>query len=204
MGCTVAPGSDNSIAPADAGWSDAAVDLPAVLAAFDEQMRRRPVAGPGVRVEAEDRLTRTVGTDGSWSAVVWSDLTESDANGAIAAEVARAGGSLEWKHYSHDRPADLPDRLNAAGFQSEPVETVLVADIAELDLPVAAPAGVRVTVWTTRTAWRRCCGCTTWSSAPGPRTRRWPTRADGPDTAAPADRRSGGLGGRRTRLGGTG
>jgi GNAT superfamily N-acetyltransferase len=145
MGCTVAPGSDNSIAPADAGWSDAAVDLPAVLAAFDEQMRRRPVAGPGVRVEAEDRLTRTVGTDGSWSAVVWSDLTESDANGAIAAEVARAGDSLEWKHYSHDRPADLPDRLNAAGFQSEPVETVLVADIAELDLPVAAPAGVRVT-----------------------------------------------------------
>ena len=49
------------------------MDLPAVLAAFDEQMRRSPVAGPGVQVETEERLTRTVGTDGSWAAVVWSD-----------------------------------------------------------------------------------------------------------------------------------
>ncbi len=121
------------------------MDQPAVLAAFDEQMRRRPVAGPGVRVEAEERLTRTVGTDGSWSAVVWSDLTETDADEAIASEVARPTGSLEWKLYSHDRPADLPDRLKAAGFQPDPVETLLVAEIAELDLPVAAPAGVRLT-----------------------------------------------------------
>ena len=74
-----------------------------MLAAFDEQMRRHPVAGPGMRVEAEDRLTRTVGTDGSWAAVVWSDLTETDADEAIAAERARATGALEWKLYSHDR-----------------------------------------------------------------------------------------------------
>jgi hypothetical protein len=36
-----------------------------VLAAFDEQLRRGLVAGPGARVDAEERLTRTVGTDGS-------------------------------------------------------------------------------------------------------------------------------------------
>jgi GNAT superfamily N-acetyltransferase len=122
------------------------VDHPAVLAAFDEQMRHRPVVGPGIRVEAEERLTRTVGTDGSWSAVVWSDLTESDADAAIAAEIARATGALEWKLYSHDRPADLPDRLSAAGLHPEPVETLLVAEIAELELPVPDPAGVRLSV----------------------------------------------------------
>jgi hypothetical protein len=120
------------------------VDLPAVLAAFDEQMRRHPVAGPGVRVEVEERVTRTVGTDASWSAVVWSGLTEAYADEVIAAEVARSTGTLEWKLYSHDRPADLPDRLKAAGLQPEPVETLMVAEIADLDLPVAEPAGVRL------------------------------------------------------------
>ena len=117
-----------------------------MLAAFDEQMRRRPVAGPGVRVEVEDRLTRIVGTDGSWSAVVWSDVTESAAHEVIAGEVARARGSLEWKFYSHDRPADLPDRLRAAGLHPEPVESLLVAEIADLELPVPDPAGVRLSV----------------------------------------------------------
>ena len=117
-----------------------------MLAAFDDQMRRRAVPGPGVRVEVEQRLTRTVGTDGSWAAVVWSDLTETDADEAIAAERARATGSLEWKLYSPDGPADLPDRLTAAGFRPEPVETLLVAEIADLDLPVPDPAGVRLSV----------------------------------------------------------
>lgn len=123
------------------------MDLPAVRTAFDEQMRRHPVDGPGVRVEVEDRVTRTVGTDGSWSAVVWSGLTEADADDVIAAEAARAvGGSFEWKLYSHDRPVDLPERLRAAGLAAEPVETVLVAEIADLDLAVPEPDGVRLAV----------------------------------------------------------
>ena len=50
------------------------------------------------------------------------------------------------KLYSHDRPADLPDRLTAAGFAPEPVETLLVAEIADLDLPVPDPSGVRLSI----------------------------------------------------------
>ncbi len=116
-----------------------------MLAAFDEQLRRHPVAGPGVRVENEDRVTRMVGTDGSWSSVVWSGLSEADADDVIAREIARATeASFEWKLYSHDPPADLPDRLRAAGFTPEPVETVMVADLADLDLPVPAPDGIRL------------------------------------------------------------
>jgi GNAT superfamily N-acetyltransferase len=120
------------------------VDLRAALTAFDEQMRRRPVAGPGMRIESEDRVTRTVGVDGSWSTVVWSDLSESDADEVIAAEIERATGSLEWKLYSHDGPADIADRLSAAGLRPEPVETLLVAEIADLDLPVPAPDDVQL------------------------------------------------------------
>ena len=115
-----------------------------MLAAFDEQMRRHPVPGPGMRVEVAERVTRTVGTDGSWSSVVWSDLPDADADEVIAAEIAGSSGSFEWKLYSHDRPADLPERLEAAGLRAEPVETLMVAEIAELDLPVADPAGVRL------------------------------------------------------------
>jgi hypothetical protein len=121
------------------------VDLPAVLTAFDEQMRRHVRESPGARVETEERVTRTVGTDGSWSAVVWSRLTEADADEVIADEIARAAdASFEWKLYSHDRPADLPARLRAAGLTPEPVETLMVAEIADLDLPVRDPAGVRM------------------------------------------------------------
>jgi GNAT superfamily N-acetyltransferase len=121
------------------------VDLPAVLDAFDEQMRRHPVESPGVRVESDELVTRTVGTDGSWSSVVWSRLPEADADEVIAGEIARAtGASFEWKLYSHDRPADLPERLRAAGLTPEPVEMVLVAAIADLDLPVPVPDGVRL------------------------------------------------------------
>ena len=115
-----------------------------MLAAFDEQLRRHPVAGPGVRVEVEERVTRTVGTNDSWTAVVWSLLTEDDADEVIAAEIARAAGSFEWKLYSHDGPADLSERLRAAGLTPEPVETVMVAEIADLDLPAAPPDGLRV------------------------------------------------------------
>jgi GNAT superfamily N-acetyltransferase len=122
------------------------VDLRAALTAFDEQMRRRPVAGPGMRIEIDGRVTRTVGTDGSWSAVVWSDLSESDADEVIAAEMARSTGSFEWKLYSHDGPADVTGRLSAAGLRAEPAETLLVAEIADLDLPVAAPEGLRMAV----------------------------------------------------------
>jgi GNAT superfamily N-acetyltransferase len=121
------------------------VDLPAVLAAFDEQMRRHPAESPGMRVESEERVTRTVGIDGSWSSVVWSRLSEADADEVIADEIARAGeASFEWKLYSHDRPADLPERLRAAGLAPEPVEMVMVAAIDDLDLPVTPPDGVRL------------------------------------------------------------
>jgi hypothetical protein len=40
--------------------------------------------------------------------------------------------------------ACLPARLRAAGLTPEPVETLMVAEIADLEPPVAEPAGVRM------------------------------------------------------------
>jgi RimJ/RimL family protein N-acetyltransferase len=123
------------------------VDRVAVLAEFDHQMRRDPAPEPEESIEREDHLTRIVAHGDGWSGVVWSDLAGPDANNAIEAQVARFAGTArtwEWKHYSHDRPADLPERLRTAGFAAEPPETLLVAEIADLDLAAAPPAGVRL------------------------------------------------------------
>ena len=120
------------------------MDLAAVRAAFDDQMRRDVAPGPDSRVERDERVTRNLALDGSWAAVLWSDLTDADADAVIAAETARDVPYLEWKHYSGDRPADLPDRLAAAGLTAEGPETVLVADLDELALAQPAPDGVRV------------------------------------------------------------
>jgi len=122
------------------------MDIAAVLTAFDEQLRR---AGEGDGAEnpepgREPRVLSTVRPE--WAAVTWSRLTEQDADEVIAAQVKRLAGiglDWEWKYYSYDTPADLPDRLRAAGFAEEPPETLMVADLRELAL-TGPPEGVRI------------------------------------------------------------
>jgi GNAT superfamily N-acetyltransferase len=124
------------------------VDTAAVLAAFDEQIRRRPLPDVGGgRVERADGIVRIVADAGSdgWSGVTWSDLDDTTVDATIAAQIDRFGGvgrDWEWKYYSCDRPSDLPARLVAAGFIAEPTEALLVAEIADLDLEVIPPDGV--------------------------------------------------------------
>lgn len=118
-----------------------------MLAEFDDQMRRTPAAEPGTNIECEERLTRVISTGDGWSGVSWSNLTEADADTMIAAQVRRfaeLAQPWEWKHYSYDRPADLPGRLQAAGFMPDPAETLLVAEIADLNLDASPPAGVEL------------------------------------------------------------
>ena len=45
---------------------------------------------------------------------------------------AAKGQAVEWKLRGHDKPADLPERLRAAGFVPEEQETVLVAESADI------------------------------------------------------------------------
>jgi GNAT superfamily N-acetyltransferase len=121
------------------------MDTAAVLAAFNEQMRRHPEAGPADRIENDAQVTRVVSDADGWSGVIWSDLTETDADAVIAAQIRRfapLGRDWEWKHYSYDRPSGLAARLEAAGFRPDPPETVLVAEVAALPREPLPPAGV--------------------------------------------------------------
>jgi len=126
------------------------MDTRAALAAFDEQVRRQPGRGPASgQIEQEPGIFRRVPDEdgGGWAGVMWSDLDAATADGVIAAQVermSRHGRGWEWKYYSYDQPSDLPERLRAAGFEEEPQEALLVAEIADLPLDVRPPAGVEL------------------------------------------------------------
>ncbi len=121
-----------------------------MLTKFNDQLRRNPAAEAGSRVERDEHVTRVISAGNGWSGVLWSDLAALGPAGTgavIAAEVRRFAGlgrPWEWKYYSYDQPADLPGRLTEAGLAAEPAETLLVAEIAQLDLDVRPPAGVEL------------------------------------------------------------
>jgi len=124
------------------------MDTQAVLVAFDSQIRRQPEsdAGDGL-IERADGVVRCISKSAGWNGVTWTHLDDATADTAIAAQIerfARVGREWEWKYYSYDMPADLPERLLAAGFVAEPVEALLVAEIADLVLEVRPPPGVEL------------------------------------------------------------
>ncbi|MEU9040436.1 MULTISPECIES: GNAT family N-acetyltransferase [unclassified Kitasatospora] len=124
------------------------MDHDEVLALFDDRIRRNAQPdGPGVHVERDGAVVRQVGGQSGWNGVVWSGLDEAGADAAIAAQVRHftaLGLEFEWKAYSHDRPADLGERLLAAGFTPEPDEALMIARIADLPTEVVLPEGVRL------------------------------------------------------------
>ena len=127
-------------------WSASDMNQEAVLAAFDEQIRRHSgPPGQDEDVERDDHVVRIISE--GWGGVTWSDLDPSTADTVIAAQVdrfAQLARPWEWKHYSYDQPADLPERLVAAGLVAEPAETLMVAEIADLAVDVPPPLGVQL------------------------------------------------------------
>jgi GNAT superfamily N-acetyltransferase len=130
------------------------MDQAAVLTLFDREMRERARPdGPGADVERVGAVVRQKGPVHGWSGVVWSALEAADADAAIAEQIAYftgLGREFEWKLYGHDLPVDLGQRLVAAGFTPEPVETLMVGEVAGLSLDTEPPEGVRIVSVTDR------------------------------------------------------
>ncbi|CAL9501831.1 hypothetical protein SUDANB121_03469 [Nocardiopsis dassonvillei] len=117
-----------------------------MLAFYDAHMRGLPDPLPeGVTAERDGPLVRLVG--GHRGLVTGpADLS---GVGGLDALIARQrdrfavlGQAVEWKTRGHDRPADLPGRLRAAGFEPEEEETVLLAPAAEVAAEPALPGGI--------------------------------------------------------------
>ncbi len=126
-----------------------AVDTAAALQAYDEQIRRSTEAPvEGATVEWSGPVLRLLGPPDlatAWAnAIVASELDESTADAAIAEQVGffgELGRAFEWKWHGYDQPADLRDRLSAAGFVPDEQETLVVGEVAEV---AAACAGASV------------------------------------------------------------
>ncbi|MBA3374780.1 MAG: GNAT family N-acetyltransferase [Actinobacteria bacterium] len=120
-----------------------------LLAAYDAQLRghvhdRLP---DSVRVERDGPLVRTLGF-GNRGFVEYGDLAGLDGeelDALIARQVqvfATRGEPFEWKLHGHDRPADLPDRLRAAGLVPEGTETVVIGRVDAVAGEPSLPDGV--------------------------------------------------------------
>jgi GNAT superfamily N-acetyltransferase len=126
------------------------IDPTALLAAYDDQLRAAesdnlPAAavvdrdGPVLRVSGLHRgfvsTARDVGVRGS----ALDDLIARQRDWFAA-----RGEAVEWKTRSHDEPADLCERLIAAGFVPEDRETVVVARVEDVIGDGRLPEGVTV------------------------------------------------------------
>ncbi|QJS99645.1 GNAT family N-acetyltransferase [Streptomyces asoensis] len=130
------------------------MDHAAVLALYDRDMREgaRPESSDA-RVERTGGVVRHVGGEGGWSGVLWSDLGAADADAVIAEQVAYftgIGHEFEWKLHGHDRPADLGQRLTAAGFTADAEETLMIGETADQLVAAEPPEGVRIVPVTDR------------------------------------------------------
>jgi GNAT superfamily N-acetyltransferase len=125
--------------------------------AYDQQLRAwvppRPPAG--WIIERDGPLTR-IAADGQEGFVTYVtlDVDGPELDALIARQrdyFAARGEAVEWKLHGHDRPADLPQRLIAAGFVPDDQETVVIGEAAPLaNRTPPLPAGVRLREVTAR------------------------------------------------------
>ncbi|MEV0486542.1 GNAT family N-acetyltransferase [Streptomyces sp. NPDC050508] len=121
-----------------------------LLAAYDDQLRGTPPIPPaGVTYEKDGPLLRVVGQfRGFVSGPRDLGIRGRELDELIVRQrdfFAARGESVEWKTRAHDIPADIPDRLRAAGFVAEERETVLIGRAEEMAVrkPVL-PDGVTI------------------------------------------------------------
>jgi GNAT superfamily N-acetyltransferase len=108
-----------------------------LLQAYDDQLRGVPRSAPaGVTYEVDGPITRVVGQFRGFIAAPRDvGLRGTSLDTLIARQrdfFAARGEAVEWKTRGHDEPADLPDRLRAAGFEPEELETVLIGVALEM------------------------------------------------------------------------
>lgn len=122
-------------------------DIDDLLAAYDQQMRGVPPHPPaGVTYEQDGPLLRIVGQfRGFVSAPRDVGVRGGELDQLIIRQrdyFAARGEAVEWKTRGHDQPADLTERLLAAGFVPEEQETVLIGLAKDMTAAPALPSGV--------------------------------------------------------------
>jgi GNAT superfamily N-acetyltransferase len=133
-------------------------DARELLAAYDAQLRgdEREQLPDGAWYERDGPLLRVLGLEhgGFVGYRDLGDLGGEQLDALIARQVAvfrDRGERFEWKLHGHDRPPDLAQRLRAAGFEPEDLETVVIAPVTGLaDASPRLPPGVELREVTAR------------------------------------------------------
>jgi ribosomal protein S18 acetylase RimI-like enzyme len=120
-----------------------------LLRAYDDEVRATvPEVGPDSTVEQDGPVYRTIARNHNM--IEYRDLgglAGGELDAFIARQVAffaERGEQFEWKTHGHDAPADLAERLRAAGFVPEDRETVVAGLAAPLATAPRPPDGVRL------------------------------------------------------------
>ena len=122
-------------------------DIDVLLAAYDEQMRGISHSErAGLVIEEDGPLLRATGQHrGFITGPRDLAVTGAELDALIARQrdfFAARGEAVEWKTRGHDLPADLTERLRAAGFVPEDQETVVVGRAADMAIDPVLPGGV--------------------------------------------------------------
>jgi GNAT superfamily N-acetyltransferase len=126
------------------------LDRPALLARYDEELRRRtPYFDADMRLERDGSVVRVLGAtpDAGNNCVLYSALDEASAAATIDRQVAHFQGlrrDFEWKLHDHDAPATLGSLLLERGFEPGEAEVVMVFDLGATRLNAPTPEGYAV------------------------------------------------------------
>ena len=118
------------------------MDRQELLRLFDREQRIE-IEYPDMEKQVLPRVVRFLRPAPGMSFVLYSDLADADVDAVIAEQIAyfeERQQRFEWKVYDHDEPADLRERLVAAGFEAEERDAVMVLDLK------SAPADLLSTV----------------------------------------------------------
>ena len=122
------------------------LDVADLLARFDRARRRDDF--DGAPAERDGPVVRVDYAHGGFIATPSdSGLRGADLDALIARQrdhFTALGLPVEWKTYAYDEPADLPQRLEAAGFVAEEAETVVVGSVDALSGHPADVDGVTI------------------------------------------------------------
>ncbi|MFI9050964.1 GNAT family N-acetyltransferase [Streptomyces sp. NPDC053427] len=164
----------------------------AYRAAYDTQLRARGFAPGRAGTERIGPVLRRV-QPGQGGLILYRDLGGLDGpelDAFIAAQrdhFAALGQPVEWKYHGHDLPADLPERLRAAGFTPGERETVVIGEAATAAAEPRLPEGVRLREVSTGAGFARIRALAEevwggdWSWLP-PAMTEWVSGADDPCT----------------------
>ncbi|MGH3276834.1 MAG: GNAT family N-acetyltransferase [Streptosporangiaceae bacterium] len=130
------------------------LDVDLVRAAYDEQMRPAEATGlpPGVYAESDGLITRIVGQHRGLISAPADLLMDGPALDALIGRqrdfFAARDEPVEWNIRSHDQPADIGQRLRAAGFAAEETGHLVVGlaqDAVQRDASMPAEVTIRRT-----------------------------------------------------------